>query len=124
MQKKELLNSIGNDEHLFGTQHGRSEEDLVSLTRSENEESKREQVSTLKDMIRKLEEDNMLLEKERESLEIDNVCLSQQKQELESKIDDLARIYPSASILLGKTPHHSTMSVSGFKNKLFRKWKK
>lgn len=117
MQKKELLNSIGNDEHLFGSQHENPDEDVVSIAPSENDESKMEQISTLKDMIKKLE-------KERESLEIDNVCLSQQKQELESRIDDLARIYPSASILLGKTPHHSTMSVTGLKNKVFKKWKK
>lgn len=119
-----MVNSVRNDEYLFETQGERSIDESVTLTRSESDESKREHISTLKDMIQRLEEDNKLLERERESLEIDNVCLSQQKQELESRIDDLARIYPSASILLGKTPHHSTMKIAGLKDKIFKKLKK
>jgi hypothetical protein len=72
-------------------------------------------VSTLKNDIESLQNENTLLEKERETLEINNICLKQNNYELRSRIDDLVEKYPSASILMGKTPE---MSKSGLFSKI------
>lgn len=51
------------------------------------------------------EQDNEIvttLEKKNESLEIDNICLLQENKKLQTRIDDLAQMYPSAVALLGK----------------------
>jgi FtsZ-binding cell division protein ZapB len=68
-------------------------------------------VSTLKRDITSLQNENSLLEKERETLEINNICLKQNNYELQSRIDDLVEKYPSASILMGKTPEMSKQGL-------------
>ena len=72
-------------------------------------------VSTLKNDIESLQNENTLLEQERETLEINNICLKQNNYELQSRIDDLVEKYPSASILMGKTPE---LSNSGLFSKI------
>ena len=37
-------------------------------------------------------------------MEIDYACLMGETKKLQTRIDDLARLYPSAVTLLGKTP--------------------
>ena len=63
----------------------------------ENKEQNNETVTTLKENVQ-------TLEKHKESLEIDKICLMQKSKNLQTKIDDLAQMYPSAVVLLGKTP--------------------
>ena len=63
----------------------------------ENEKQDNEIVTTLKANVQELE-------KKRESLEIDYACLMGENKKLQNRIDDLAKLYPSAVTLLGKTP--------------------
>jgi hypothetical protein len=63
----------------------------------ENEKEDNETVTTLKQNVQELE-------KQREVLEIDYACLMGENKKLQTRIDDLARLYPSAVTLLGKTP--------------------
>ena len=62
----------------------------------ENEEQDNEIVTTLKENLQELEKQN-------ESLEIDYACLMRENKKLQTRIDDLAQMYPSAVTLLGKT---------------------
>ena len=62
----------------------------------ENKEQNNETVTTLKENVQKLE-------KQRESLEIDYAGLMQENKNLQTRIDDLAQMYPPAIALLGKT---------------------
>ncbi|MCK5636417.1 MAG: hypothetical protein KAH91_03270 [Thermoplasmatales archaeon] len=62
----------------------------------ENKEQNNETVTTLKENVQ-------ALEKQRESLEIDYTGLMQENKNLQTRIDDLAKMYPSAVVLLGKT---------------------
>lgn len=61
-----------------------------------NEKQDNEIVTTLKADLQKLEKQN-------ESLEIDYACLMRENKKLQTRIDDLAQMYPSAVALLGKT---------------------
>ena len=63
----------------------------------ENEKQDTEIVTTLKQSVDDLE-------KQRELMEIDYACLEGENKKLQMRIDDLARLYPSAVTLLGKTP--------------------
>ncbi len=62
----------------------------------EREEQNNELISTLKENVQ-------MLEKQNKSLEIDKICLMQENKNLLTRIDDLAKMYPSAVALLGKT---------------------
>ena len=62
----------------------------------ENEKQDNDTMTTLKENVQDLE-------KQRESLEIDYACLMRENKKLQTRIDDLAQIYPSAVTLLGKT---------------------
>jgi hypothetical protein len=62
----------------------------------ENEEQNDELITTLKENVEILEKQNKLLE-------IDKTCLMQENRNLQTKIDDLVKMYPSAVALLGKT---------------------
>ena len=64
----------------------------------ESEKQDNEIVTTLKNNVQ-------VLEKQRESMEIDFACLMGENKKLQTRIDDLARLYPSAVTLLGKTPN-------------------
>lgn len=83
-----------------------------------------ETVMQLQEHIRMLQEENDVLEQQNKTLEIDNVCLSQQKKHLENRIDDLVNTYPSASILLGKTPDSSQEQGTRLKKRFFKGKKK
>jgi len=63
----------------------------------ENEKQDNEIVTTLKQNVQELV-------KQRELMEIDFACLVGENKKLQTRIDDLARLYPSAVTLLGKTP--------------------
>ena len=63
----------------------------------ENEKQDNEIVTTLKQNVQELV-------KQRELMEIDYACLMGENKKLQTRIDDLARLYPSAVTLLGKTP--------------------
>ena len=63
----------------------------------ENEKQDNEIVTTLKQNVQELV-------KHRELMEIDYACLMGENKKLQTRIDDLARLYPSAVTLLGKTP--------------------
>jgi hypothetical protein len=68
-----------------------------------------------------LESEKTRMQQEKQALEIDNECLKQQMKQLESRIDDLAELYPSASVLLGKKPSIEKRRKPLFKNKIFKK---
>ena len=61
-----------------------------------NKEQNNEIVTTLKENVQ-------ILDKQNKSLEIDKICLLQENKNLNTRIDDLAQLYPSAIALLGKT---------------------
>ena len=63
----------------------------------ENEKKDNEIVTTLKENVQELE-------KQRELMKIDYACLAGENKKLQTRIDDLAKLYPSAVTLLGKTP--------------------
>ena len=63
----------------------------------ENEKKDKEIVTTLRQNVQELEN-------QRELMEIDYACLMGENKKLQTRIDDLARLYPSAVTLLGKTP--------------------
>ena len=63
----------------------------------ENEKQDTEIVTTLKQDVQELK-------KQRELMEIDYACLMGENKKLQTRIDDLARLYPSSVTLLGKTP--------------------
>ena len=63
----------------------------------ENEKQDTEIVTTLKQNV-------LDLKKQRELMEIDYACLMGENKKLQTRIDDLARLYPSSVTLLGKTP--------------------
>ena len=80
--------------------HELDSEDIINKALNqffENEKQDNEIVTTLKENVQELE-------KQRESMEIDFACLMGENKKLQTRIDDLARLYPSAVTLLGKTP--------------------
>ena len=81
-------------------------------------------IFALQEDIKKLQQDKQSLKQQKESLEIDAICLKQKNFELESRINQLVDTYPSASILLGKTPKESTMFTDRLKKRLFEREKK
>ena len=62
-----------------------------------NEKQDTEIVTTLKQNVQELK-------KQRELMEIDYACLMGENKKLQTRIDDLAHLYPSSVTLLGKTP--------------------
>lgn len=62
----------------------------------ESEEQTNELITTLKENVQMLKKQNNLLE-------IDRICLMQENKNLQTRIDDLVKMYPSAVALLGKT---------------------
>jgi cupin superfamily acireductone dioxygenase involved in methionine salvage len=63
----------------------------------ESEKQDNEIVTTLKQNVQELEN-------QKELMEIDFACLMGENKKLQTRIDDLARLYPTAVTLLGKTP--------------------
>ena len=77
--------------------------------------------SVMKPDLSNHEKEKAFLEWEAESLRIDKICLEQKNHELQTRIDDLAKYYPSASVLLGKSPLMKPSVWHGLKSKLFKK---
>jgi hypothetical protein len=96
---------------------------LDHYLQNEQHESSTYDDKKLETKMQMLESEKVHFEKEIESLEIDNACLIQQKKHLESRIDDLVTLYPSASVLLGRKPIIEKSKTSMFKNKIFKKSK-
>ena len=71
--------------------------------------------------MRMLELDKQKIEQEKNQLEIDFACLKQQKHHLESRIDDLTELYPSASVLLGKKPVADYNKIRLLKNRILKR---
>ncbi|MFO7677792.1 MAG: hypothetical protein R6V50_05365 [Thermoplasmatota archaeon] len=91
-----------------------SSKDIVSKALHqffENEKQDKEIVTTLTQNVKELE-------KQKELLEIDYACLRGENKIMQTRIDDLARLYPSAVTLLGKT---SEFQSSKRKMKFFKK---
>jgi len=88
---------------------------------SEEQTKSSETTMVMETEMKLLEEEKTRIEQEKQVLEIDNECLKQQKKHLESRIDDLAELYPSASVLLGKKPTIDKPKKPLFKNKIFKK---
>ncbi len=121
--EKKVINEVDETaHHTLSSHHVLDEGDrnaLVKLFQGEIHQDGA--VSMLQENIRKLEDEKSVLLQDKELLEIDKICLKQQKFELESRIDDLAKMFPSASILLGKTPEKTTMMASGKKRSFFKR---
>lgn len=63
-----------------------------------------------------------ILEKEKQELEIEKTCLMQENHSLQTRINDLSELYPSASILLGTKPTIKQKNpIAEVKNKLFKR---
>lgn len=77
---------------------------------NESDEQNNELISTLKENVQ-------MLEKQNKSLEIEKTCLMQENKNLQTKIDDLIKMYPSAVALFGKTQEFDKIR----KNKWFFK---
>jgi hypothetical protein len=88
---------------------------------SEQESTNHSEEMTVETKMKVLESEKIKIEEEKQALEIDNECLKQQMKRLESRIDDLAELYPSASVLLGKKPTVGKQRKPLFKNKIFKK---
>jgi len=76
----------------------------------QNDDQDDEIVTTLKENVKSLK-------KEKKTLEMEKVCLLHENKNLQTRIDDLAQMYPSAVALLGK----ATESRQLRKNKWFFK---
>lgn len=72
-----------------------------STYQKKNEET----IKKLHQTVQSLENQTTMLENKMESIRIENVCLIHENNHLKSRIIDLTKIYPKASVLLGKTPH-------------------
>lgn len=101
---KELLVKINNELFRKLDNHEMKNKEIITKAlhqffedAEQNEERENEIITTLKENLQTLEKQN-------ESLEIDNICLMQENRNLQTRIDDLAQMYPSAIALLGKTP--------------------
>ena len=88
---------------------------------SEEETKSSETTMAIETKMKLLEEEKTRIEQEKQAIEIDNECLKQQKKQLQSRIDDLAELYPSASVLLGKKPTIDKPKKSLLKNNIFKK---
>jgi len=82
--------------------HEMNEKDVVTKAlhqffedEEQNDEQDNKAVTTLKKNIQNLK-------KEKKTLEIEKVCLANENKNLQTRIDDLAQMYPSAVALLGK----------------------
>ena len=96
---------------------------LHHYLQNEQQESSTCDDKELETKMQMLKSEKVRFEQELKSLEIDNACLIQQKKHLESRIDDLVQLYPSASVLLGRKPIIEKSKTSMFKNKIFKKSK-
>lgn len=95
--------SVKINDRLFGklNNHELDSKDVINKALNqffESEKQDNEIVTTLKNNVQELE-------KQKESMEIDFACLMGENKKLQTRIDDLARLYPSAVTLLGKTPN-------------------
>ncbi|KYK25104.1 hypothetical protein AYK24_05205 [Thermoplasmatales archaeon SG8-52-4] len=101
------------DESFFKLNNKLEEDESINEEVKESVEIKEQDT----ELISTLKENVLILEKQNKSLEIDNICLMQENKNLQTKIDDLVKMYPSAVALLGKTSEFDTIR----KNKRFFK---
>jgi hypothetical protein len=109
MQMSKVL-SVRIDETLFHkiNTRGIPKKDIVTKALQNYLEPKRhekKQVSALKEHINQLVQQTQELQWQKNDLEIDTVCLKQENRHLQSRINDLAELFPSASPILGKIPN-------------------
>lgn len=83
--------------------HGMKKKDIITKALHQFFENKEQDKEQKYEIVTTLKENVQTLEKQKESLEIDNVGLMQENKNLQTRIDDLAQMYPSAVALLGKT---------------------
>jgi hypothetical protein len=89
-------------------------ENFDNITKVSNnirsEEDNSQLITTLKKNVQILKEQN-------EILEIERICLMNENKHLQTRIDDLAKMYPSAVAVLGKTSEFNKIK----KNRWFTK---
>ena len=85
------------------------------------EKSNVDQTSEIETKMQILKEDKQKIEQEKKELEIEYACIKQQKNKLQSRINDLSELYPSANVLLGKKPVEEYSRMSLFKNRRLKK---
>ena len=85
------------------------------------EKSNVDQTSEIETKMQILKDDKQKIEQEKKELEIENACIKQQKNKLQSRINDLSELYPSANVLLGKKPVEEYSRMSLFKNRRLKK---
>jgi len=85
------------------------------------EKSNVNQTSEIETKMQILKEDKQKIEQEKKELEIEYACIKQQKNKLQSRINDLSELYPSANVLLGKKPVEEYSRMSLFKNRRLKK---
>lgn len=96
--------SIKIDNKLFKKldNHGMDKKDIITKALNQFFENKEPDEEQDNEIVTTLNGNVQTLEKKNESLEIDNICLFQENKKLQTRIDDLAQMYPSAVALLGK----------------------
>ena len=85
------------------------------------EKSNVNQTSEIETKMQILKEDKQKIEQEKKELEIEYACVKQQKNKLQSRINDLSELYPSANVLLGKKPVEDYSHMRLFKNRRLKK---
>jgi len=80
-----------------------------------------DQTSGMATKMQVLTQDKQKIEQEKKELEIEYACIKQQKNKLESRINDLSELYPSANVILGKKPVADYSRMRLFKNRRLKK---
>ncbi|RLF59030.1 MAG: hypothetical protein DRN27_03745 [Thermoplasmata archaeon] len=80
-----------------------------------------DQTSEMAMKMQMLTQDKQKIEQEKKELEIEYACIKQQKNKLESRINDLSELYPSANVILGKKPVADYSRMRLFKNRRLKK---
>ena len=92
------------DDKLFKkfNNHEIDEKDVVAKALHQFFEDKEQNSKKDDEIVTTLKKNIKTLKKEKKTLEIEKVCLANENKSLQTRIDDLARLYPSAIALLGK----------------------
>jgi len=85
------------------------------------EKSNVDQTSEIETKMQILKQDKQKIEQEKKELEIEYACVRQQKNKLQSRINDLSELYPSANVILGKKPVEDYSRMRLFKNRRLKK---
>ena len=82
--------------------HELNETDVVAKALHQFFEDKEQSNKQDDKIVTTLKKNIQILKKEKKTLEIEKVCLANENKSLQTRIDDLAQLYPSAVALLGK----------------------